>query len=335
MIYADGNTIAGATMPSPDGYPIYGFNNGLDPNDLNQQLIAGAWNSNALNAFTIDGLGADSVAPNSSQGVQADIVAQLLIQRNNQTWVDQHFFNNNLDTPAGALSVGANGDIWAAGSGHSISLFKYDPSTAAWKALVNGKPNVQKLAVTPQGGVYVLNSTCLVQYFDKNGVGQSPLTACGTDIAVDKNGNAWVCTGEAYLFASTTGSPHGVPAPGAGCVHIAVDNQDNPWITEADGSIYRYNGASWIQVAAASGFKATEIVASVDGSVFVIGKAAPSVYRYNPETDNFDPFVMDAAHIAVEPGGQPWAIRNGTGVVYKGSLDQIATWVKQGFSNSQ
>ena len=333
LVYADGNTTAGATTPDPYGNPIYGFNNGLDPNDLNQQLIAGAWSSNALNAVTIDGIGADNVAPDYSQGVQADIVAQLLIQRNNQTWIDQHFFNNNLDTPAAALSIGASGDIWAAGGGHSVSLFKYDPTAAAWKSLVNGEPNVQKLAVTPQGGVYVLNSSCQVQYFDRYGVSRYSPAACGTDIAVDKNGNAWVCTGEAYLFAPVTGSQHGLPAPGSGCVHIAVDNQGNPWITEADGSIYRYNGASWIQIAAASGFKATEIVASPDGSMFVIGKAEPSVYRYNPETDTFDPLIMDAAHIAVEPGGQPWAIRNGTGAVYKGSIDQIATWVKQSFSN--
>ena len=32
---------------------------------------------------------------------------------------------------------------------------------------------------------------------------------------------------------------------------------------------------------------------------------------------------MDADHIAVEPGGQPWAIRHGTGTIYKGALDQM------------
>ncbi len=296
--------------------PTFGFNVGTSSSDLNNELANGEWRTNALNTFSIDGMGQDNVVP-------------LLLQRNNQTWVDTHFFNNNVDTPAGALSIGANGDVWAAGTGHSIALFKYNRANGIWTDVVNGQPNVKKLAVDPQGGVYLIDGSLGINsnfgrllHYDKNGANENSYSETVQDVAVGQDGSVWIsANGQVSQLLPGSGLAFSTAThPGT---HVAVDNLGRPWVTQSNGQIYRYVGNAWVQVAAANGTIAGEIVASAEGSIFVAEYAGYAVFRYNPQTDGLDPFIMDALHIAVEPGGQPWAIRTATGVVYKGSVDQM------------
>ena len=293
------------------------FNKGSNPYDLNNQLAGGAWNTQALNTVNIDGLGGDG-----------ELVTPLLIKRNNQTWVDTHFFNNNFDTAAGAISIGVNGDIWAAGSGHSISLFKYNQSTGIWTDIVNALPYVKKLAADPQGGVYVIQgtatagSTGILLHYDRNGTKTNTDYQIIQDVAVGKDGVVWIAANGVVREVDLGGGLNTLQTAAHAGTHVAVDNQGRPWVTQATTEIYRYDGSTWVQVAASSQGIAGEIVASAEGSVFVTSYFS-CVFRYNPQTDHLDPFIMDAAHVAVEPGGQPWAIRAGTGKVYKGSLDQM------------
>lgn len=295
-----------------------GFNEGTnDQYNLNNHLAAGAWNTEALNTVSIDGLGGNGEA-----------VVPLIIPRNNQTWIDKRFFNNNNDTPAGALSISVNGDVWAAGSGHSISLFKLNTATGVWTAVTNRLPNVIKLAADPQGGVYVIQGSSpistsgMLLHFDKNGASNGAYSQIVQDIATGGDGSLWVAiNGQVKQYLVGNGVTQ-INVTHAG-THVAVDNLGRPWVTQATGEIYHYDGYTWIRVAANSGTSASEIVASAEGSVFVTGLNQPSVLRYNSQTDHLDPFIMDATHIAVEPGGQPWAIRTGTGKVYKGALDQM------------
>ncbi len=302
-----------------DGTPgIGGFNNGSDGSDLNNQLSNGAWNVNALNMVTIDGL-------------KDDALPSLLIQRNRQTWIDMHFFNNRADNPAGALSIGANGDIWAAGAKHSLSLFKYNRATATWDAKVNGVPNIKKLAVDPLGGVWAINDyngidadTGTLLHYDLNGQNLNTTDSVVRDVAVGKNGSVWAMGVDLSIFevsGPTDGSADiKASVPTQRGTHLTVDNKGDPWVIDLNGHIQKFNGSSWQQVSNSQG---REIAAGVDGSIFITGYGTPSIGRYNIQNNNLDFFLMDADHIAVEPGGQPWAIRHRTGTIYKGSLDQM------------
>lgn len=296
-----------------------GFNKGSDSYDLNNQLSGGAWNDLALNTVSIDGLGGDG-----------ESVVPLLIKRNRQTWVDMHFFNNRADNPAGALSIGANGDIWAAGAGHSIVIYKYNPASGAWVSKITGMPNVKRLATDPQGGVWVVDGSAGVAsptgrliHYDANGQNANVTTSVVQDVAVGKNGSVWAMGVDGSIFkvsAPTDGSADIGSVPTQYGSRLAVDNMGRPWVIDNNGSIQKFNGSGWQQV---SGSKGREIVAGADGSIFIKGYNTPSIGRYNVQINGFDFLLMDAAHIAVEPGGQPWAIRQGTGTVYKGSLDQM------------
>ncbi len=313
--------VVAALTPSASGLtsPVYladgtaggtGFNNGNDPNDLDVQLQNGAWATNALNLFSIDGLGGDNVP-------------QLLIQRNKQTWRNAGFYNNKFAQPAGAISAAPNGDVWAAGA-HSTSLFHYNATNGIWTDVVNFEPNVKKLAADAKGGVWVIEdgqgTAGPLVYYDANGH-KTTTGSVDEDVAVGADGSVWAIGEVGNLFnyqAGPTVQPSSVPTQTG--AHLAVDNRGYPWVVQSNGTIQRFTGSGWAQVTNAKG---KEIAISAEGSVFITGFSQPSVGRLNRDGSGFDFFLMDANHITVDGTGHPWAIRQVTGAVYKGALDQM------------
>ena len=303
------------------GNPANGYDVGTDPYDFNEQLSAGSWRAQALNLVFMDDI-----------TVQNNSVPTYLIARNDQTWTNAQFPNKNFPQAAAALGVGANGDIWAAGSGHSISISKYNPNTGTWVYKIGDQPNVKKLAVDPSGGVWVVGGSYGVNavygtlsHYDRNGQSLSiPYSIAVRDVAVGSNGSVWAVSVSGIAFeyiGPTDGSPDiGATVPYQLAEHVAVDNKGYPWVTDNNTNVVRFTGSAWQQVGSLQG---KEIVAGADGSIFLQG-LTPSIGRYDAGNNTFVfEEKMDAEHIAVDSTGHPWVIHQGNGAVYKGALDQM------------
>ena len=288
-----------------------GFNTGSGPYDLPAQLSSGSWSINALNLVYLDGL-------------EGDGAEQQIVARNDQTWLNTNFFNRTFPQSADAIAAGPNGIVWAAGAGHSTSIFQYNPSSGTWTDKINSEPNVKKLAADAKGGLWVVEdgpgSAGPLVYYDANGK-KTTTQSVVEDVAVGADGSVWAIGDVGNLFnfqAGSTVQPSSIPAQSG--AHLAVDNLGYPWVVQSNGTIQRYNGSGWAQVTNVHG---KEIAISADGSVFITGSSQPSVGRLNRDGNGFDYFLMDATHIAVDGTGHPWAIRQATGAVYKGALDQM------------
>ena len=196
-----------------------------------------------------------------------------------------------------------------------------------WSSMISSLQNVKRLAVDNSGGVYLIDGSFGSAPFGHlshyNNDGQleassgTPPTA--QDVAVGSDGSVWYIDSYGSLMnlvAPRSGSvPNFTPITGT---HVAVANNGYPIVVETDGTVAMWNGSSWNNLNG----KASEVAASAEGSIFIVGANTPSVGRYNFGSNSFEFYHMDAAHVAVDPGGHPWAIRNGTNVLYKGALDQ-------------
>ena len=346
-----------ATCGDPDAFLPYCTGGAINTNVfMTQQMNNARWSANSLNMFAFDGI------------LPSDNYVNAIIGQNNQTWVNRQF---QPLTGAGALAAGANGDVWVAPKtgGHGEGLYKYNPSAHDWQLAIGGLANVTRLAVDPAGTVWVIQSSggsYQLSHYDKNGhaLTTSPVASGVTDISVGTNGSICaVDTAGQLLYYANSGTPVSAFSPDNGIVaHCAVTNNGNLLSVNTDGTLHEINPTALTGYALPAipnstisleegrdqgndssflvlsyGWKATDISAGPDGSIFVtaiqsgnevVVTVPPSnvfysVWRFNPTTNNWDPFRMDATHVSAGSGGQPWAIREITGAVYQGALDQM------------
>ena len=368
--YGNYSYLGDALLISPF-YASYGLaDNDMGFNHYFDGILTGQpkWKPNALNLFNMDAI--------DSQTYVGDLIA-----RNDQTWTRMNFISPGVPQAATAVAVGANGDVWAAPApgGHAIGLFKYNAATGHWASTISAEPNIKRLAVAPDGGVYVVDGSYgtgsnlgHLYHFDKNGNNKTDTGSVVQDVAAGADGSVWAIGVDSSLFhvtgpanAAVTGTPRQTG------IRVAVTPIGIPWVLDAAGDIFRYDQPSntWIQMPGlpatsdsvpvtqvnSSGFgyydnnvqvfsvgwHAVEFSFGADGSLFAAGIMASrsqtiasglpslpgypsnySTWRYNSSAQSWDPCKMDATQIAVDPGGHALAIRENTGVLYKGSLDQ-------------
>jgi len=236
---------------NPSGFPLACLYGATNDNDYFAQWLGlGRWQANALNFWLMD-----AIQPNSDPFV-GDILS-----RNDEAWINAEFFNSTFPQPAGAIGVGANGDVWASGApgGHAISLYKYnagaDGAAGTWTAAISSQPNVKKIAVTPTGGVFWINaspgSAAGILHESRDGlIASTGYTA--QDVAVGGDQSVWIleAPGTAGNGNASDGALTRIAGPGnsqvpanlggAG-ISIAVDGAGAPWVVNASGQIYRAN----------------------------------------------------------------------------------------------
>lgn len=101
----------------------------------------------------------------------------------------------------------------------------------------------------------------------------------------------------------------GWTAVSGGAVRIAVNPQNNPWIINSAGNIFRRVNGTWQQVPGL----ARDIAIGTDGSVWIIGTISEPSYGYGIYQWNGSGRIKvngAAVGVAVEPNGTPWVINN-------------------------
>jgi hypothetical protein len=99
---------------------------------------------------------------------------------------------------------------------------------------------------------------------------------------------------------------------------IAVSPEGTPWVVNAAGEIYRWNGSAFARLPGVQGC-ATAIAVGANNSAWVLGCDNPSagnhgIYRFNGSSWQVVPGAAKA--IAVAPNGAPWVV-NAAGEIYR------------------
>ncbi len=210
-----------------------------------------------------------------------------------------------------ALSVGANGSVYAVGSnvtagGHG--LWRWTGS--GWSPVPGG---AMRIAVGPGGDPWILNNADEIAHFNAGVWTRFPGRA--TAISVGANGSVWVVgtdrTADGFGIFHWNGSSW-VQVRGAG-VAIAVDAAGNPWVVNSLGQIFHWGAGGFSPFPGS----ATDVAAGADGAVWVIGA--------NPMSGGFGIFrgtgtgwaevPGGAVRVAVDPNGFPWVV-NSAGQIF-------------------
>lgn len=224
-----------------------------------------------------------------------------------------------VPAPGCATTVATSGgDTWILGcddrTDGNHSIFRLAGTT--WQPVAGV---AKSIALSPEGAPWVVNAAGAI--YKWNGSSFAPLAAagCATAIGVGRNGAAWVigCAetspGNHGIFRYTGSSWQGIAGEGKA---IAVSPEGTPWVVNAAGGVYRWNGASFAPLEAAS--CAREIGVGAGDSAWVIGcndlgAGGYGVYGWNGLAWQGVPGA--ATKIAVSPAGSPTVV-NGEGTVF-------------------
>ena len=141
------------------------------------------------------------------------------------------------------LALGANGSLWALGTGivpGGRAIFRW--TGTSWARVVGGAVTI---AVGPGNNPWTINSAH--QIYRWNGTNWTRYPGAATDIAVGANGSVWTvgtnAVGGGYGIYEWNGSSWSRVAGGA--VTIADGPGTNPWTVNSAHQIYRWNGTNW------------------------------------------------------------------------------------------
>lgn len=138
------------------------------------------------------------------------------------------------------VGVGDDGSVWligtdATGGGYSI----YNRSRNQWNRVAGGAVRID---VDGTGTPWIVNSEGAIYRRDRNGQWQR-LPGAASDIGAGSQGDVWIIGTNAvpggfgiYRWNGTEWA-----SVDGGAVRIDVDGMGNPWIVNADGSIFRRN----------------------------------------------------------------------------------------------
>jgi peptidoglycan hydrolase-like protein with peptidoglycan-binding domain len=149
------------------------------------------------------------------------------------------------------LDVGANGDVWALGTGTvtgGFGIFKGQQSGLVFNWQQSDGAAV-RIAVDPFGVPWAISSNGTIWRRNSADVAVPGWTlmpgGCASDIAVGSSGAVWAlgCDADStgatiYRFNFSTSNWEGVPGR---LVRITVDGTGRPWGVQANGDIYRRN----------------------------------------------------------------------------------------------
>jgi hypothetical protein len=224
-------------------------------------------------------------------------------------------FNGWQQIPGGArdISVGANGDVWVAGTddapdGH---LYKLLPDgTWAMESFYS-----KRLAVGPNGDPWAINSAG--QIYRREGGDWHLVPGEASDIAIGADGTVWIVgtvaapAGGGYRLFRWNGSGWDAESLGRGALRVAVDRAGSPWIVDDASRIWRLNGGlasgsrAWVQVWGGG----TDIAVSSSGTVWVAG-AQGVAYRRDEYNDGWvaTTYGSGLRDISVGPDGRVWGV---------------------------
>jgi hypothetical protein len=261
-----------------------------------------------------------------------------------QTYFDVSQFervSGTAESGANAESIGVGpqadgstvGDPWMLGhtanSGGDYQVYRLEDS--AW---VKQPGTGTQIAVSPYGDAWVINHLGEIFYWNGTAFESAPGSACASWIGVGSNafgskyGDPWI------LGCSETNGNHNiyqlqgstwVKQPGS-AARIAVSPQGIPWVANKAGSIYYWNGATFVDNPA--GGCATDIAVASDtaplagpqGDVWILGctldGSSYHIYQLQFGT-TWVQIPGTGNQISVSPnGGVPWVIGS-AGQIYE------------------
>jgi hypothetical protein len=149
-----------------------------------------------------------------------------------------------LPGAATAISIGANGSVWALGATPVVGgygIYHWDAKTWTWKAVPGA---AVRIAVDPNGNPWVVNSVGNIYSWDGTTFQQVPGAA--RDIAISRYDVVWI------VSATASGQLKCAPS---GCTDSVVDADYLPDVPEVkcqpsvcDGGVLYWTGSAWQQV---------------------------------------------------------------------------------------
>jgi len=212
---------------------------------------------------------------------------------------------------ANAIGVGPGSSAWALGcaSGGAGGKQIFRLTSTGWVQVPGAATNI---AVAPEGAPWVVDASGNIFKWNGSAFQQLGVPGCATGIGVGRSDQAWVlgCTsgggGGNQIFRLT---PTGwAQVPGA-ATHIWVSPEGTPWVGNASGTIFKWNGSSF-QPLSVPGC-ATSIAVGPRGEGWAIGctSGGPGGGQIFHLTSTGWVQVPGAAvQVAVSPEGTPWVV---------------------------
>lgn len=184
--------------------------------------------------------------------------------------------STNIDPPLSYdknfqdIAVGPDGSIWI------VRRFLVDGEQdgcriSRWNPIINDfEPSIGggvRIAIDNKGNIWSTTIDGRVRAYD--GSKWTQVGHSSTDIGTSANGLVFVVGGGNTIWGNSEGIiEHWFYLPGTTAKRVASDPHGNPWVVGLDdGTISRWNGASWISV---PGAKAKDIGIGADGTVWII-----------------------------------------------------------------
>lgn len=160
---------------------------------------------------------------------------------------------NNVDS---ATTVANNGEVWIGTNSGLVHIDK-DNNSSTILASNDTVNKIKDIAIDKKNNVWValnFTDTCLLKISDKDTIAfltsNCPIERNAiTDIATDENNVLWVGT-EKGLFCYDGSSwdnfnEEGMPVKDEYISHIAVDFQNNLWLSAYDKGLIKFDGKTW------------------------------------------------------------------------------------------
>lgn len=206
-----------------------------------------------------------------------------------------------------AVDAGAGGNaLWVIGTNQvpgGYGLHRWDG-----KAFVPASGGAVRIDVGPDGKPWVVNNAGQIFRWTGTAWELKP-GENAQDIGVGANGDVWYIGGEKaeggyriYRWnpAIAAANKWEQKGPLASAMRIDVDPNGNAWIVNNANNIFRWNGATWVQVPG----KARDIGIGPNGAVFVVGDNN-TVHKWEPDLNTW--VMRDGLlnEITVGPNGVP------------------------------
>jgi hypothetical protein len=217
------------------------------------------------------------------------------------------------------IGVGPDGQAWVigctwlGGGGYGV----YHQVNGHWVQIPGAQAT--RIAVSPEGTPWVVNAQGTIYEWNGSTFVSAP-PGCANDIGVGPNGEAWVigCTwlGEGGYGVYHKGNGYWVQIPGAQATRIAVSPKGTPWVINAQGTIYEWNGSTFVSAPPGC---ANDIGVGPNGEAWVIGctwLGGGGYGVYHLMSNKWTQIAAQATKIAVSPTGTPWVINN-QGSIYE------------------
>lgn len=222
-------------------------------------------------------------------------------------------FWQQLPCVAVDIGVGPEGGAWMCGA--QSAIFQW--TGAAWSR-VEGE--AQRVAVGAGDTPWIVGADHKVRRREGGAWIEVTAPAPAADIGVDPFGGAWMLGQDGSIYTLVSGS---FVRFRDSARRIAAGPDRRPYIVAADGEVQRFDGQTWVPLAAQP-VQATDVGVGADGTVWCVG-ADLVVRRLDAAAKSWVASDALALAVAVGPDGAAWAIRRDGSVARQAWVPAVYT----------